>query len=170
MFDTEMLPHCVFAHGSESAPWGTKIQRLAKVAERYDFEVASPDQQHLTDATDRVEDFKQRAPAGSPLILIGSSMGGYVTAMACDTLQPDALFLMAPALYLEGFPGDPTGCPKHTVVIHGWQDEVVPVESSIDFARRHRAQLHVVADDHRLSASLEFLAQEFEALVQSCLE
>lgn len=170
MLDTAALPHCVFAHGSESAPWGTKIQRLAGVAETYDFEVSSPDQQHLSEASARLEDFKDNAPAGSPLILIGSSMGGYVTAMACEALKPDALFLMAPALYLEDFPGNPGVCPEQTVVIHGWRDDVVPVQSSIDFARPRRAQLHIVDDGHRLSDSLAFIAREFDSMIQRCLD
>ncbi|NNC22829.1 alpha/beta hydrolase [Salinisphaera sp. USBA-960] len=165
-----MAPHCVFAHGSESAPWGTKIQRLAEVAAPYDFEIASPDQQHLREATDRVADLKQNAPTGSPLVLVGSSMGGYVTAMACETLQPDALFLMAPAFYIDGFPGDPASCPEQTVVVHGWRDDVVPVASSIEFARARNARLHVLDDDHRLSESLDFLAQAFDAMLQRCLD
>lgn len=169
MTDSATRPHCVFAHGSESGPWGTKIQRLAEVAGGYDFAVSSPDQQHLADATDRVVDLKRSAPSGSPLILVGSSMGGYVTAMASQALRPDGLFLMAPALYIDGFPGDPADCPRATTVVHGWQDDIVPVQSSIDFARARNARLHLVDDGHRLADSLDFLTDQFETLVQRCL-
>jgi len=41
MTATKGLVH--FIHGKESGPWGLKIQRLAKIAEAYDYEVASLD-------------------------------------------------------------------------------------------------------------------------------
>ena len=89
----------VFAHGKESGPWGSKIQHLADIARAHGFAVESLDYSDLMDATARVERLLAHAPTGAPLVLVGSSMGGYVAAMACQTLAPDALLLMAPALY-----------------------------------------------------------------------
>jgi alpha/beta superfamily hydrolase len=37
-----------------------------------------------------------------------------------------------------------------TAIVHGWRDDVVPVENSIRWAREHRATLHVLDSDHRL--------------------
>jgi hypothetical protein len=34
--------------------------------------------------------------------------------------------------------------------VHGWHDDIVPVENSIRWAREHRATLHVLDSNHRL--------------------
>ncbi|MDA3921664.1 MAG: alpha/beta fold hydrolase [Salinisphaera sp.] len=154
-------PQVVFAHGKESGPWGSKIQHLARIAEALGFGVDSPDYQGVDDPQARVEQLLALAPTGAPLVLVGSSMGGYVSAMSCQRLEPTALLLMAPALYLDGYPGEPANCPADTVVVHGWDDNVVPLESSLRFARERRAELHVVADGHRLAGSIDFIGQVF---------
>ncbi len=51
-------------------------------------------------------------------------------------LHARGVFLMAPALYLEGLPPlreRLLDCPA--AIVHGWLDEAVPVEHSIRFAR-----------------------------------
>lgn len=162
-------PHVVFAHGKESGPWGSKIQHLAVVAGELGFTVDSPNYQGIDDAGERVAHLLERRPSGVPLALVGSSMGGYVSAMACADLAPAALLLMAPALYHAGYPGDPADCPADTVVIHGWHDDTVPVDSSIAFARDRAAALHLVADGHRLSDSVAFIGQCFAEQLKRCL-
>lgn len=162
-------PRVIFAHGKESGPWGSKIQYLALIAGELGFGVESLNYQGMDDPDERIRHLLWHQLSGSPLVLVGSSMGGYVSAMACRELQPNALFLMAPALYLEGYPGDPEGCPDDTVVVHGWQDDIVPVDVSIDFARPRRATLHLVEDGHRLKDSLDFLGQCFERQLKRCL-
>ena len=151
----------VFAHGKESGPWGSKIQHLAAIAEEHGFAVDSPDYSDLMDPIARRDRLLAREPEGTPLVLVGSSMGGYVSAMACEALRPSALLLMAPALYLDGYPGDPIGCPSDTVVVHGWHDDIVPLDSSIEFARARSAALHIVADGHRLADSIELIGTLF---------
>lgn len=155
-------PLALFAHGKESGPWGSKIIRLAQVAKDYGFAVDSPDYSDLDDAGDRIERLLARQPAGAPLVVYGSSMGGYVSAMACQALRPDALFLLAPALYLPGYPGEPASCPGDTVVVHGWRDNIVPCDQSLRFARERHAALHLVDDGHRLIDSLDLIARLFE--------
>ncbi|MES1954751.1 alpha/beta fold hydrolase [Salinisphaera hydrothermalis] len=154
-------PRVVFAHGKESGPWGSKIQHLAAIACDLGFAVDSPDYQGVDDPRERVTRLLEIKPIGQPLVLVGSSMGGYVSAMACAELAPDALLLMAPALYLNGYPGDPRDCPADTVVIHGWHDDIVPVDASITFARPRAAALHLVADGHRLTDSIDFIGRVF---------
>jgi hypothetical protein len=39
-------------------------------------------------------------------------------------------------------------------VVHGWTDDVVPVEIGLRFARSQGATLHIVNDGHRLHDSL----------------
>lgn len=162
-------PHIVFAHGKESGPWGSKILHLAAIAKQHGCTVESPDYQGIDDPRQRLAQLLKQAPTGSPLMLVGSSMGGYVSAMACESLRPACLLLMAPALYLDGYPGDPVACPDDTVVVHGWRDDTVPVGSSITFARPRGASLHLVDDGHRLAASIDFIGQCFTAQLRRCL-
>lgn len=156
-----------FAHGKESGPWGTKISHLAHTARRRGYEVISPDYSHTHDANARVRQLLDLAPkAKRSLILVGSSMGGYVSAMACAALQPQALLLIAPALYFPGFDQEPAGIPALTAVVHGWGDEIVPVERAIRFARTHRAALHVLDSGHTLNDQLPALELVFDDLLQ----
>tara|TARA_B100000929_G_scaffold232100_1_gene188586 strand:- start:259 stop:780 length:522 start_codon:yes stop_codon:yes gene_type:complete len=163
MSDHYMQPAVVFSHGKESGPWGSKITRLAKSAEALGYRVASIDYQGEDDPAARLDTLLAHNPQGTPLVLVGSSMGGYVSAMAAARLNPTALFLMAPALYMDGYPGDPAGCPRDTEIVHGWDDDIVPLASSLAFAKRRRARLHLVADGHRLAESLDFIDALFRA-------
>lgn len=156
-----------FNHGKESGPWGTKINRLAEVAKACGFAVISPDYSHTHDPQSRVDYLISTvAPQAELLVLVGSSMGGYVAAQACSALKPAALFLMAPALYFEGWAQEPEGIPADVEVVHGWGDDVVPLASAQRFAARHRAALHVLDADHGLTAALPTLAALFEQQLQ----
>lgn len=163
-------PRVVFAHGKESGPWGSKIQHLAGVAEALGFAVESLDYSDLMDPVARVERLTTHAPVGTPLVLVGSSMGGYVSAMACEALEPDALLLMAPAFYLDGYPGEPRGCPSDSIVIHGWGDDIVPLDSSLRFARERQAALHIVDDGHRLAESIDLIGELFRRQLKRALD
>jgi len=162
-------PRVVFSHGQESGPWGSKINHLAAIARDCGYAVDSIDYRGIQAAAARVQHLLEAQPAGAPLVLYGSSMGGYVAAMACAQLRPDGLFLLAPALYLPGYPGDPAACPANTVVVHGWGDDVVPCEQSLQFAHPRRARLHLVDDGHRLVDSLEFIGNCFERQLRDLL-
>jgi pimeloyl-ACP methyl ester carboxylesterase len=160
-----------FAHGKESGPWGTKITHLAQTARRRGFEVISPDYSHTHDPHARVAQLEALAPrAGNALVLVGSSMGAYVSAMACRKLAPTALFLMAPALYFPGFDEEPTDVPALTSVVHGWNDDIVPVERAIRFARKNRAELHILDSGHTLNDQLPALERLFNDLLLRALQ
>jgi alpha/beta superfamily hydrolase len=158
-----------FAHGKESGPWGHKITRLAEIARNRGFDVISPDYSHTHDPDMRVAQLLALRPAARRLVLVGSSMGGYVSAMACAELHPQALFLMAPALYFPGWDREPAGIPTLTSVVHGWRDDVVPFERGLRFAQRHRAQLHLLDDEHALVDCLPTVAQLFDQLLLQVL-
>jgi alpha/beta superfamily hydrolase len=155
-----------FAHGKESGPWGTKITHLAEVARSHGFEVISPDYSHTHDPAARVQQLLTLAPRARRLVLVGSSMGGYVSAQACAALAPQALFLMAPALYFPGWDEEPQGIPALCSVVHSWNDDVVPVERGIRFAQKHGAALHLLNSDHGLNDQLPTLALLFGDLLQ----
>lgn len=146
-----------FAHGKESGPWGTKIAHLAEVARARGFEVLSPDYRSTQDPRTRVRMLLDLAPRARHLVLVGSSMGGYVSAQACETLNPDALFLMAPALYFPGWDEEPRGIPTRCCVVHGRADDIVPVERAERFAARNGSELHLLHSDHGLNDQLPLL-------------
>ena len=160
----------LFAHGSGTGPNGTKIKLLTKVCEKLGFESESIDYSDLDDADERVA--RLLAYPKDPevrLILVGSSMGGYVSTVASMS-RPDvnSLFLMAPALFLKGKyrvqEYDPMG--GVICIVHGLEDDVIPYQNSVDFAEAENAELHLVPDGHRLEADLELLGDLFESFLK----
>lgn len=160
-----------FCHGRESGPWGTKIRRLARVAEQYGCRVLSPDDRDCTDPDERVRRLLATVgPLGHPLVLVGSSMGGYVAAVASAHLQPCGLFLLAPAVGLPGYAiPEPLPVAPRISVVHGWNDEVVPADHVLRFARGCHARLHLLPDGHLLTAELERIAALFASFLDECL-
>lgn len=164
----------VFSHGKETGPWGTKIKHLASVAVAAGWQALSVDYAAATGLADAPPEQRlaallaQPLPPHSRLVLVGSSMGGWVSAAACAALQPDGLFLMAPALNIPGYPAIETAlwpAGLHVQVVHGWQDDVIPAAHSINFARLQRARLHLVNDDHRLGGTLPEVGVWFDAFL-----
>jgi len=150
-----------FAHGKESGPWGRKIQALAVIAQARGFSVESPDYSHSFDPEVRIRQLLDLRPHAECLVLVGSSMGGYVSAVASSQLSPAGLFLMAPAFYMPGYEEDPAPSANLIDVVHGWDDDVIPVAHSIRFAQRHSARLHAIPGDHGLVGQLPLLEQLF---------
>ena len=154
---TRSVGTVVFSHGKESGPWGSKITAMAAVVRDLGVQAESVDYRGLDDPADRVRKLVA-AGAGleAPLVLVGSSMGGHVSAAAASLLKPRGLFLLAPAFYMAGYeeytPQD-VACP--TAIVHGWHDDIVPVENSIRWAREHQAALHLLNSDHRLEDQIE---------------
>lgn len=154
-------PLAIFAHGAKSDPCGHKIAYLAAIANDHGYAAVSLDYQGISELRSRVAKLVAEAPAGAPRALVGSSIGGYGSVMACARLAPVALWLLAPALYRPGYPGEPNHCPDDTVVVDGWRDDVAPRPSSVRFARSAGAALHLLDDDHRLTASLPVIGDIF---------
>ncbi|MGD0502432.1 MAG: alpha/beta fold hydrolase [Steroidobacteraceae bacterium] len=147
----------VFSHGKESGPWGRKISAMAALARDLGLGVESVDYRGIDDPMARVEKLVAVATQiRQPLVLVGSSMGGHVSAAACARLTPRGVFLLAPAFYMPGFESyTPQDVPCPTVIVHGWHDAIVPVDNSIRWAREHYAALHVLNSDHRLEDRIE---------------
>lgn len=153
----------IWCHGSLSSPWGAKSTALAQAAKEAGLTMEGPDFQDQEDPDQRVERLLSiLAEQDGPAILAGSSMGGYVAAAAAAKCDVRGLFLLAPAFYLPGYAVHVfSGLPDAVTVIHGWDDDVVPAENSIRFARRHSARLHLLPDGHRLSESVEEIVPLF---------
>jgi pimeloyl-ACP methyl ester carboxylesterase len=115
------------------------------------------DYRGLDDPGDRVAkliDLGKKLDA--PMVLVGSSMGGHVSAAAASELKPRGLFLLAPAFYMPGYEEyTPQNVVCPTAIVHGWHDAIVPVENSIRWAREHQAALHLLNSDHRLEDQID---------------
>ena len=151
------MTRVMFSHGQESGPWGTKIRAMADLVRGMGCEADSIDYQGIADPTERVEKcVRECAGSSSPLILVGSSMGGHVATAAAERLGAAGLFVLAPAYFMEGYEELTPPPPSMPIcIVHGWHDDVVPVENSIRFARACSATLHIVDGDHRLTANID---------------
>jgi len=155
----------IFSHGKESGPWGSKITAMAEVAKTLDataeIEVESIDYTHTLDPQQRVEILRKSLDR-EDLILVGSSMGAYVSAVAAQHYPVRGLFLLAPAFYMSGYDNQDFSkirCP--VTVIHGWGDDVIPYSHSVRFAKDQRANLIIIDSDHRLESAQSQLAHYF---------
>ena len=158
---TGTVSRVVFSHGKESGPWGGKITAMAAVVRELGAAVESVDYRGMDDPATRVARLVEVvAGLDGPVVLVGSSMGGHVSAAAATTLRPRALFLLAPAFYMPGFESHtPRAVTCPTVIVHGWHDDIVPVDNSVRWAREQSATLHVVDSDHRLEDQIPFICR-----------
>ena len=148
----------LFLHGLESGPQGAKITALRDAGWR----VSAPDCEGIAKVSDRVEIAREAlARAAPPVILVGSSFGGLVAALLVSALTAEraaptvgGVLLLAPALHLQAAAGV-RECHPNSCILHGREDDVVPIEASRTFARRFRCELVEVDDGHRLANSHE---------------
>jgi len=153
-----------FSHGQDSGPWGTKIRRLADAAQAAGWDVESLDYQSMADPLARVDKcaaycYAQR----DPIVLYGSSMGGYVATAVAARVPVRGLFLLAPALFMPGYEEfmlDPLpACP--TTIVHGWRDDVVPYSGSLRYGEATGASVLLLDSDHRLKSQLDAIERLF---------
>lgn len=162
----------IWCHGSLGEPWGTKSKALAETAKGLKLTMEAPDFRDTENPDERVSRLvKLLEKEDKPVILAGSSMGGYVAAAAAREIAVRGLFLVAPAFYFPGYDVHVfSNLPATVSVVHGWSDDVVPVENSIRFAKTHRATLHIFEDDHRLQANTERLCAFFAEFAKEALQ
>jgi len=162
----------IFSHGQESGPWGSKIRAMAEMVKGIGCSADSIDYQGIADPTERVSKLiAECADIDDPLILVGSSMGGHVATTAAASLNAAGLFVLAPAYYMPGHEDlTPTPPEMPICIVHGWNDDIVPVENSIRFAAACKAELHLLDSDHRLTANIDeinyYLKRFIETLTQ----
>jgi predicted alpha/beta-hydrolase family hydrolase len=174
--------HVILSHGLESGPEATKVSALAQVAEALGWTHERPDFRDL-DAGRRAEDIAARiarleARARShrgPLVLAGSSMGAFISGDVASGLAARAdgatlvgLFLMAPPIAMPGWWPTPLQAPADVplMVVHGWDDELIPAAAVVDWCAARKAELRLVDDSHRLAAHVDYSARAFGDLLQ----
>lgn len=156
--------HVVFSHGQASGPWGRKITALAEVVRSEGYQAHSVDYRGIDAPRERIARLADYCKElTGDLVLVGSSLGGYVSVASASVLHARGIFLMAPALYFPELPPLRAGivdCP--TAIVHGWRDEVVPFEHSVRFAQTCRAALHLLDSDHNLHNQIRVIQNLFE--------
>ncbi len=173
-----MRGHCILSHGFESGPDATKVTALAEAAASLGWTSERPDYTDL-DALHEISplgDVPQRlkrllglvrsAAERGPVVLAGSSLGAYISALASLQVPVVGLFLMAPPVRPHtDHPIDAADVPVS--IIHGWDDELIPHASVVAWAQSRRARLLLVDDGHRLSKHVQASANAFAALLSS---
>jgi predicted esterase YcpF (UPF0227 family) len=158
----------IFSHGKESGPWGSKIKTLADIAENLGYNIDSIDYSGMSDPDARVEKLK-RVLEGSTqdVILVGSSMGGYVSLVAAQSHAVRGLFLLAPALYMKDYSvQEYKPLTSSIYIVHGLSDDVIPYSHSQRFAdEKTDCNLQLVEGDHRLNSSLKLITPMFEVFL-----
>jgi len=151
------MPAVYFSHGQESGPWGSKIKSMAATVKKLGCRAESIDYQGIADPSDRVDKLiAECANVEGPLVLVGSSMGGHVATAAAAQVGAIGLFVLAPAYYMPGYESLTPPAPDMPIaIVHGWNDDIVPVENSIRFAKACNASLHILDADHRLTANID---------------
>lgn len=139
-----------FFHGLESGPRGSKFRMLSDAFGH----IEAPDFRGIDDLDARlsVAEFATRGRTG--LVVVGSSFGGLVAALLANE-YPERVrgyVLCAPALNWAA--GRINRVPPKAVVIHGDADDVIPIQTSIEFCERFGVSLVRVPDDHRLKNSV----------------
>jgi len=155
-----------FSHGKDSGPFGFKINYLSSIAEEMQIKSESIDYTSTKNPDERVDILiNSYDKTEENIVLYGSSMGAYVSLTASKIIKPKALFLCAPALYVQDYKiHEFSNLNIPIVIIHGYNDTVVPYKNSVKFAEKHACELHIVNDNHSLSNSQEiisFLFKEF---------
>jgi pimeloyl-ACP methyl ester carboxylesterase len=169
LMEKVMPGHVILSHGSDSGPDATKVSALAKVAESMGWSSERPD--YREDDTlgyagciaPRIARLHERiAACGTQPVLVGSSMGSFVSGLASLELPVAGLFLLATPAMIPGsdFAFD-VRLDIPTLLIHGWQDDVCPLDDIYEFAMRRSLPLLVLDDDHRLSANVDAIARQF---------
>lgn len=169
--------HCILSHGFESGPDATKVTALAEAAERLGWTHERPDYTDL-DAKREVSELgdvparlqrllvlARDAAARGPVVLAGSSLGAWISGRVSLQVPVAGLFLMAPPIHMEPAPVL-DAAPVPLSIIHGWDDELIPAQQVVDWARQRHARLLMVDDSHRLSGHVAASAEAFAQLLQ----
>ena len=155
--------HIIFSHGKESGPNASKITRLDAIARARGYQTQRPDYGTQAEPAERIAKLQQLiAPLhGQRLILVGSSMGAYISGICSRQAQVHGLFLLAPPVFFRGLYAPLQLRCQHTTIMHGWHDELIDPGEVVALARAHQAKLVLLADEHRLSASMPSIEVEF---------
>ena len=91
-----------------------------------------------------------------PLLLAGFSFGSFVQTRVAKRVSAERMVLVGPAV--NRFPAE--SVPTGTLVVHGEDDDVVPLQAVLDWARPQQLPIVVVpGGEHFFHGRLNLLAQ-----------
>ena len=167
MKPARIKPFLILSHGLESGPDATKVTALAKASEAIGFRSVRPDyrdidaKRSVKKIDERIARLVQHAPADTAVVLAGSSMGAFISALASLEVRCVGLFLIAMPVMIPGYSRRAEAARVPTALIHGWEDEICPAEDVLAFGRARGNAVTLVRDDHRLSHHVDFVADQF---------
>lgn len=132
---------------------------LGFIALRFNFRGVGASEGRYDNGDGEVEDaivvarFALHEYGNLPLVLSGFSFGGYVQARAAQSLHPQRMVLVAPAVGRFATPAVPSG----TLLIHGDQDDVVPLAEVEQWAKPQHLPIVVVETGHYFHGRLNDL-------------
>lgn len=164
-----MSGHVIISHGLQSSPESSKAVALAQACDLLGWSCERPDYQDIDAQKPPLGDVEARIRRlqslvegiNGPVVLAGSSMGAFISAQVSMQVPVRGLFLMAPPIHLDGYEMRLQTAAVPLSVVHGWHDELIPADDVAQWARQRQARICLVNDDHRLSAHVDYVAQQF---------
>jgi predicted alpha/beta-hydrolase family hydrolase len=164
-----MRGHIILSHGSDSGPDATKVSVLAALAETLGWRTERLDYRqddahgHAGSVSPRLARLAAAlAAAAEPPVLVGSSMGAFVSGLASLKAPVRGLFLLALPTKIPGYPlmfDQRRDVPS--MLVHGFRDEVCPADEALAFAAEVGMPTLMLDDDHRLAAYVDAIADQF---------
>ncbi len=168
-----MRGHIILSHGLNSAPDATKISVLAAQAEAQGWQTQRPDYRdddargHDGCVAPRISRLRATIEAlPVPPLLVGSSMGAFVSGLASLDVPVLGLLLLATPTVIPGYARAfdlRYGVP--TTLIHGWRDDICLPSGLQAFAAQRKLPLLMLDDDHRLGGSMHEISAQFQHLL-----
>ena len=94
------------------------------------------------------------------LLVLRRGLRAREDGMSCPPVA--GLFLLALPARIPGYPRAFAARPGvPSFLVHGYADDVCPLDEALNVARHHAMPALLVEDDHRLSASLPDIEAEF---------
>lgn len=164
----------ILSHGFNSGPGATKVAALARVARACGWRTACPDFR-ADDAGGHAACVDPRRArlldavraAAQPLVLAGSSMGAFVSALVGPGVDCGGLFLLALPVAIPEC-SSRLAAPRgiHSMLVHGYRDQVCPCAAAVAFAKDAGAAALLLDDDHGLMAHLQVIEVHFAAFLR----
>jgi len=169
-----MRGHVILSHGSGSGPQATKVSVLAEAAESMGFSTERPDYRdcdalgEAASVAPRVTRLVERIRAASaPPILVGSSMGAFVSGLASLEAPCRALFLLALPVGIPGAqPQFDMARDIPAMLVHGFADELCPADAALAFAEKVGMPALLVDDGHRLADHVDTVEEQFKLFLE----
>lgn len=163
----------ILSHGSDSGPGATKVSVLAKIAEEIGWQTQRPDYReedklgHAASVQPRVEKLVAAArEAAQPLVLVGSSMGAFVSGLASLQVRCAGIFLIALPMMIPRWSQRFDMANVPAMLVHGFNDELCPVTAAAQFANARRIPTLLLPDDHRLANHVDMIGRQFRWFLQ----